>query len=89
MTNQGTAPFVISSFSARVTPPGVSAGRSSRGPAIDFVLAFGSSTIAPQASLQGPCCASVGNWEDVTLQWTFIDVSGAAFTTPVIAFLRP
>ena len=88
MTNQGTAPFDISSFSGRVTAPGLPTPVDIPYTRNDFILAFGGSTIAPQASLQGPLCV-VGNWEDATLQWTYNHVGGGSFTTPVIKFLRP
>ncbi len=87
ITNQGTAPFTIASFTGLVTPPG-SAPVVVTHPASTFALAFGGSSIAPQASREGPLCVW-GNWEDATLQWTFTDVGGAAFTAPAITFLRP
>ena len=87
ITNQGTGPFTIGSFTGLVTPPG-SAPVVVTHPASTFALAFGGPSIAPQASREGPLCVW-GNWEDATLQWTFTDVGGAAFTAPAITFLRP
>jgi hypothetical protein len=85
ITNQGTAPFSIASFSTRVTSPLLPAPVDV--PGEDFAAAFGASTIPPQGALQGPLCVA-GNYDNATQTWTFVDISGAVFTTPAIQFLR-
>jgi TonB family protein len=87
ITNQGSGPFTIGSFSARVTSPLLPVPVDVPYSASMFVAAFGGSTIVPQGSLQGPLCV-IGHYDDATLAWTFVDGGGASFTTPVIRFLR-
>jgi predicted phage tail protein len=87
ITNQGTGPFTIGSFNATVTSPLLSAPFVTPYPAAYFALAFGAATIPPQGSLQGPLCV-YGHFDEATLTWRFVDVSGAQFTAPVIQFLR-
>ena len=87
ITNQGTGPFNIASFSGRVTSPLLPMPVDTPFPRENFALAFGASTIPPQGALEGPLCVA-GNYDNATLAWTFVDVGGAAFTTPVIQFLR-
>jgi len=88
ITNQGTGPFNIASFSGRITSPLLPVPTNSPpGSAQIFALAFGGSTIPPGGSLSGPLCVA-GEYDDATLTWTFVDVSGQAFTAPLIRFLR-
>jgi hypothetical protein len=86
ITNQGSGPFTIGSFSARVTSPLLPAPYDVPYPPGHFTLAFGASTIPPAGALQGLLCVT-GNFDNATLEWTFVDVSGAAFKAPVIRFL--
>jgi TonB family protein len=88
IANQGTGPFTIASFSARSTSPlqPVPVDSAPAPPQL-FALAFGGTTIPPQGSLVGQLCVA-GDYDDVTLTWTFVDVSGQSFTAPLIRFLR-
>ena len=87
ITNQGSGPFTIASFSSRFTFPQQPIPVDFTFPLELFAPAFGASTIPPQSAVQGLLCIA-GNYDDATLVWTFRDVSGAAFNTPVIHFLR-
>jgi hypothetical protein len=87
ITNHGSGPFTIGSFSARVAGPLTPVPVDIPYAAMTFVQAFGGATIPPQGSLQGPLCV-IGQWDDATLTWTFVDIGGASFTAPVIQFLR-
>lgn len=87
ITNQGTGAFTIGSFSSRFTLPPQPNPIDFPFPVEQFAQAFGASTIPPQSSLEGPLCVA-GNYDAATLVWTFRDVSGAAFDTPLITFLR-
>jgi TonB family protein len=87
ITNQGSGPFTIASFSSRFTFPQQPTPVDFTWPLELFAPAFGGSTIPPQSALQGQLCVA-GNYDDSTLVWTFRDVSGAAFNTPVITFMR-
>jgi hypothetical protein len=86
ITNQGTGPFTIGSFSSRVSSPLLPMPVDTQYPRETFVAAFGGSTIPPQASLQGQLCV-IGNFDGATLVWTFVDAGGRPFTAPVIQFL--
>jgi TonB family protein len=87
IANQGAGTFTIGSFSARVTSPLLPAPAVIPYTADQFAQAFGSSTIAPQAAVQGPLCV-VGHFDEATLTWTFVDTTGTPFMAPVIRFLR-
>jgi len=87
ITNQGTGPFTIASFSARVTSPLLPLPIDTPYSPQVFALAFGGSTIPPQGSLVGGLCV-FGERDDSTLTWTFVDVSGQSFTAPLIRFVR-
>jgi len=87
ITNQGAGPFTIASFSAHVTSPLLPLPIDTPYSPQVFALAFGGSTIPPQGSLVGGLCVA-GPYDDATLTWTFVDVSGQSFTAPVIRFLR-
>jgi hypothetical protein len=84
--NTGNAGFVVSSFSGRVTSPLLpnpvdipfDAGR--------FAAAFGTTTIAPQATVSSPLCVA-GHYDSATLVWTIVGASGGGtFTAPPIQF---
>jgi hypothetical protein len=87
ITNQGSGPFTIGSFSARVSAPVLPGPVDIPYTAGDFVQVFGSAVIPPGGSVQSPLCVA-GHYDDATLVWTFRDLGGAAFIAPVIQFLR-
>jgi hypothetical protein len=87
IANQGNGPFTIGSFSSRVTSPLLPGPVDTTYPPGQFTLAFGASTIPPKGAVESLLCVA-GHFDDATLVWTFVDVAGASFATPVIRFLR-
>jgi hypothetical protein len=87
ITNQGNAPFVLSSFNAAVTSPVLPAPFTfpPMGPDL-FALAFGTSTVAPGATVQSPLCIA-GEYDNGTLTWSFTGGVAETFVAPVIQFL--
>jgi len=87
--NTGTATFTAASFTNTVVIPGVPSVIS-QGTANDFLGLFGSTTIAPNASVQGRACIGLVTPPIGTVTSTTVlrGQSGESFTTPVVQLLQ-
>jgi hypothetical protein len=87
--NTGTATFTAASFTNTYVIPGVAAPVIAQGTANDFAGLYGSTTIAPNASVQATVCNSLIDppTGTITISSVLRGQAGESFTTPTLQLL--